>query len=56
MSPRTARMDSRLWHDDGVLVFEIRHEGAGFDPEAARDGSGIRGMADRVEAAAEVGS
>jgi signal transduction histidine kinase len=45
MSPRTARMVSRLWHDDGV-----RDDGVDFDPEAARDGSGIRGMADRLEA------
>ena len=49
MSPRTTRMDSRLWDDDGVLAFEIRPDGVGFDPEAARDGTGIRGMADRVE-------
>ena len=56
MSPRTARMVSRLWHDVGVLVFEIRHDGVGVDPEAARDGTGIRGIADRVEAAVEVGS
>ena len=36
MSPRTARMISRLW-----LVFEVRHDGVDFDPEAARDGSGV---------------
>ena len=54
MSPRTARMISRLW-----LVFEVRHDGVDFDPEAARDGSGIPGMADRLEAVGvtlEVGS
>ena len=50
MSPRTARMISRLWHDDGVRVFEVRDEGVHFDPEAARDGTRIRGMADRLEA------
>ena len=40
----------RLREQNGDLVFEVRDDGIGFDPDAARGGSGLRGMADRLEA------
>jgi len=39
-----------LRHEDGVLRVEIVDDGVGFDPGAAREGTGIRGMADRLDA------
>jgi signal transduction histidine kinase len=35
---------------DGRLRFEIADDGAGFDPAASGRGSGLQGMADRLEA------
>jgi signal transduction histidine kinase len=35
---------------DGVLSFEVTDDGGGFDPESVARGSGLRGMADRIEA------
>jgi signal transduction histidine kinase len=35
---------------DGALTFEIRDDGIGFDPATAPRGTGLLGMADRVEA------
>jgi signal transduction histidine kinase len=35
---------------DGALSFEIRDDGIGFDPATAPRGTGLQGMADRVEA------
>jgi signal transduction histidine kinase len=40
----------RLREIGGELAFEIRDDGVGFDPSAVGHGSGLRGMADRVEA------
>jgi signal transduction histidine kinase len=40
----------RLLEDEGDLVFQVRDDGIGFDPEGASHGTGIRGMADRLEA------
>jgi signal transduction histidine kinase len=40
----------RLGEQNGDLLFEVRDDGIGFDPGAARDGTGLRGMADRLEA------
>jgi signal transduction histidine kinase len=40
----------RLREVGGELAFEIRDDGVGFDPSAVGHGSGLRGMADRVEA------
>ena len=40
----------RLVGDDGVLRFEVRDDGAGFDPSSTSFGSGLQGMADRLDA------
>jgi len=38
-----------LSQDDGQLRFEVADDGAGFDPETTRKGSGLQGMADRLD-------
>jgi signal transduction histidine kinase len=43
-------VDVELSRQDGELVFEVRDDGAGFDPTSARSGTGLQGMTDRVEA------
>jgi signal transduction histidine kinase len=40
----------RLVDEDGDLSFEIRDDGRGFDPSVASYGTGLQGMADRVDA------
>ena len=40
----------RLSEVNGLLDFEVRDDGVGFDPASVAGGSGLRGMADRVEA------
>jgi signal transduction histidine kinase len=35
---------------DGSLVFTIEDDGRGFDASATRRGTGLQGMADRVDA------
>jgi signal transduction histidine kinase len=45
-----SRVEVRLAQSDGHLTFEITDDGAGFDPATAVAGTGLRGMADRVEA------
>jgi signal transduction histidine kinase len=42
--------DVRLARENGTLVFLVRDEGVGFEPEGARHGTGLQGMADRLEA------
>lgn len=39
-----------LREQNGDLVFEVRDDGVGFDPDAAKAGTGLRGMSDRLEA------
>jgi signal transduction histidine kinase len=39
-----------LGHADGHLTFEVGDDGVGFDVERARDGTGLQGMADRLDA------
>ncbi len=43
-------VDVDLRQRDGALTFEIRDDGVGFDPATAPRGTGLQGMADRVEA------
>jgi signal transduction histidine kinase len=40
----------RLQDREGNLVFEVEDDGNGFDMTATRHGSGLQGMADRLEA------
>jgi len=40
----------RLSASDGDLRFEVTDDGAGFDPASTGYGSGLQGMADRLEA------
>ncbi|HEV8564726.1 MAG TPA: sensor histidine kinase [Actinomycetota bacterium] len=40
----------RLSEDDGNLRFEVADDGPGFDVRAVQGGTGLQGMADRVEA------
>jgi signal transduction histidine kinase len=40
----------RLAQGDGTLAFEISDDGRGFDPAAARQGTGLQGIADRLAA------
>ncbi len=44
------RADLHLWEDDGVLHFQLRDSGGGFDPRALRAGSGLHNMRDRLAA------
>jgi signal transduction histidine kinase len=45
-----SHVDVRLCLEDGGIVFEVRDDGVGFDPAASGYGTGLRGMADRLEA------
>ena len=38
-----------LSRDGDLLRVEVRDDGAGFDPGAAREGAGTRGMRERAE-------
>jgi signal transduction histidine kinase len=40
----------RLAKEDGVLTFEVRDDGVGFDPSTGGHGTGLQGMADRLDA------
>ncbi|HYG73164.1 MAG TPA: ATP-binding protein, partial [Actinomycetota bacterium] len=40
----------RLAERDDDLEFRVVDDGAGFDPDEVGDGTGLRGMADRLEA------
>ncbi len=44
------RAQARLWASDGELSFEVTDDGEGFDPIATPRGSGLQGMADRLDA------
>jgi signal transduction histidine kinase len=39
-----------LARSDGVLTFAIADDGVGFDPSAATNGTGLQGIADRLDA------
>jgi signal transduction histidine kinase len=45
-----SQVDVRLWWQDGEVNFEVSDDGVGFDPAARGYGTGLRGMADRLEA------
>ena len=45
-----SRVEVRLAQDDGRLTFEVRDDGAGFDPAVTGYGTGLHGMADRLDA------
>ena len=45
-----SRAQVRLRATDGVLSFEVADDGRGFDSEAARTGTGLQGVADRLAA------
>ncbi|MDP9329958.1 MAG: GAF domain-containing sensor histidine kinase [Actinomycetota bacterium] len=45
-----SHVDVRLWWQDGEVVFEVRDDGVGFNPATRGYGTGLRGMADRLEA------
>jgi signal transduction histidine kinase len=45
-----ANVSIRLTEQDGDLVFSVRDDGSGFDPEQCRPGSGLGNMVDRVAA------
>jgi signal transduction histidine kinase len=45
-----SRVDVRLAQDDGHLTFEVSDDGAGFDVVTVAHGTGLQGMADRLEA------
>jgi signal transduction histidine kinase len=40
----------RLSVEDGRLMFQVEDDGSGFDPSHTRYGTGLQGMADRLEA------
>ncbi|HEY2803296.1 MAG TPA: ATP-binding protein, partial [Actinomycetota bacterium] len=40
----------RLSQNDGRLTFEVEDDGAGFDPAKTGYGTGLQGMADRLDA------
>jgi signal transduction histidine kinase len=45
-----SRVTVRLGERDGELAFDVIDDGSGFDPSVNGHGSGLQGMADRVEA------
>jgi signal transduction histidine kinase len=45
-----SRVEVRLAQSNGNLMFEIRDDGAGFEAATAAHGTGLQGMADRLEA------
>jgi signal transduction histidine kinase len=44
------RTDITLQQTNGHLSFSVRDDGRGFDPSSAAGGTGLQGMADRLEA------
>lgn len=44
------RITIRMGSSGGELSFEVSDDGVGFDPEAVRSGTGLQGMADRLDA------
>ena len=44
------RATVRLARQNGRLTFSVEDDGRGFDPDAVERGTGLQGMADRLEA------
>ena len=44
------RAEVRLNEADGILTFSVADDGRGFDPDASTNGSGLQGIADRLDA------
>ncbi len=47
---RATRAAITVSHADGHLTFEVGDDGTGFDVERVRGGTGLQGMADRLDA------
>jgi signal transduction histidine kinase len=47
---RAASAQIRLSYEDGHLCFEVTDDGQGFDPKLTGYGTGLQGMADRLDA------
>ncbi len=47
---RASNVTISLARDDGHLSFVVADDGVGFDPEAAHQGTGLQGIADRMDA------
>ena len=47
---KAGHADVRLARNEHELVFEVTDDGAGFDPGATPRGTGLQGMADRLDA------
>jgi signal transduction histidine kinase len=47
---QASSVDVRLSQQDGLLLFEVRDDGVGFDVTAVGRGTGLQGMADRLDA------
>ncbi len=45
-----SRATIRLGDEDGRLRFEVNDDGGGFDPSLVGYGTGLQGMADRLDA------
>src|SRR5205085_10526449 len=45
-----AKVEVHLAQTNGVLTFQIIDDGAGFDPAETGYGTGLQGMADRLDA------
>ena len=47
---RATEVRIAVWERDARLGFEVRDDGVGFDPGSAPRGTGLQGMADRMDA------
>jgi signal transduction histidine kinase len=47
---RATSVEIRLSEHDGVVTFDVRDDGSGFDPASASAGAGLANMRDRLEA------
>jgi signal transduction histidine kinase len=45
-----SKVTVRLRHEEGLVVFEVWDDGRGFDPAETGYGTGLQGVADRLDA------